>query len=131
MSIENLNKKAKENLEVAEWAEKKKYYDVAISRHYYCEYQKIIYISKKLGFYVESQNGEDSHIKTINNFISSPRNKLSDEDKIEISKMQRLRRYRNDADYGEKKMEGNDYNLAFKFCLQSIQDITNKILEGK
>lgn len=128
MSIEILKEKSQQNFEVAKWAEKQSYYDVAISRYYYSEYQKIIYISKKLKFYIDPETGENSHINAIHNFVSSLEEELSDEDKVTMLNMNKLRRLRNDADYKEKTIEANDYNLAFKFTFNTIKDITNKFL---
>lgn len=128
MSIENLKDKSEQNFEVAEWAEKRKYYDVAISRYYYGEYQKIIYISKKMKFYIEPKKSEKSHIKTIDNFVASLKDKLSNDEKITILYMKKLRRYRNDADYKEVKMCGNDFSLVIKFNINNIRKITNKFL---
>lgn len=128
MSIEVLKEKSQQNFEVAEWAEKQRYYDVAISRYYYSEYQKIIYISKDRNFYTEPPKSENSHVDAINNFVSSLEKVLSDEDKMSMLKMKKLRRLRNDADYKEKTMEANDYSLTFKFTFKNIKDITNKLL---
>lgn len=44
MGVDNLLTKARRNTEVADWAEKKAFYDVAVSRYYYSLYQKAIYI---------------------------------------------------------------------------------------
>lgn len=128
MSIEILKEKSHQNLEVAKWAENKHYYDVAISRYYYSEYQKIIYISKKMIFYMEPPKSENSHIYTINNFASSIGHKISDEDKMKILNLKKLRKLRNDADYKEEMIDSKNYSLRFKFVFNDIQDITNKLL---
>ena len=128
MSIEFLKDKSEENFKTGEWAEKKSFYDTAISRYYYCVYQKIIYISKKKGFYEVPEKSKDSHIKTINIFISELDCKLSTEEKIIMLKMKNLRRLRNNAEYDEIKTKHNDFNLTFKYSFNNINNIINKFL---
>jgi hypothetical protein len=47
MDIEILKEKSEQNFITGEWAEKREFYDVSISRYYYCIFQKIIYIKEK------------------------------------------------------------------------------------
>ena len=128
MGLEILNEKSGENFETAEWAEMKKYYDVAVSRYYYCAYERIIYISKKEKIYVKPAKNEASHIDTINQFIIGMDEKLSPEEKITLTKMKKLRRLRNDADYGECKFQTNDFMLGFKYNFKEIIDVIDKFL---
>lgn len=128
MNLEILKKKSSNNIEVAVWAEKKQYYHIAISRYYYSEFQKIIYISKKLGFYKKPEVTNNSHGLTIQEFVESMKDKLTDEQKITILRMNRLKKLRNKADYDEIDFVQNDYNLSFKFYLNEIQEITNGFL---
>ena len=128
MNIEFLKDKSEENFKTGEWAEKKLFYDTAISRYYYCIYQKIIYISKKKGFYQEPEKTEDSHKNTIIMFISELDSKLSSEEKINILQMKDLRRLRNNSEYREIKTKQNDYNLIFKFSFNRINNIVDKFL---
>lgn len=128
MGLEILKEKSRENFETAEWAEKKKYYDVAISRYYYCAYERIIYISKKEKFNVKPAKNEASHIDTINQFIIVMDKKLSPEEKITLTKMKNLRRLRNEADYGECKFEANEFMLGFKYNYKEIIDVINRFL---
>lgn len=128
MEIEHLKIKAQQNYETGEWAENKCYYDISISRYYYCLYQKIIYISKKRGFYLEISDSKDAHINTISNFIQKLDDKLSDEEKIAITNVKNLRRQRNVADYKEKIIKKNEFNLAFKFFFNNINSIIDRLL---
>lgn len=128
MDIEYLKDKSEENFNTAVWAEKKRYFNVAISRYYYCLLQKIIYISKKNGFYSEPPNGNGSHEYTINRFISKMGNKLSAKEKVTITQLKKLKRQRVDADYKETKIESNEFNLVFKYNFQNINEIVNKFL---
>lgn len=128
MGLELLKEKSGENFETAEWAEKKQYYDVAVSRYYYCAYERIIYISKKEKFYVKPARNEDSHIKTINQFIIGMDGRLSPEEKTTLTRMKSLRKLRNDADYEECKFATNDFMLGFKYNFKEIIDIINKFL---
>jgi hypothetical protein len=128
MNVEYLKEKACQNFETAEWAEKKRYYDVSISRYYYCIYQKIIYISKKKGFYKDSELLGNSHNITINNFIAGMYEKLTDEEKLDVSNIKSLKRIRNDADYREIVTEKNAFNLAFKYSFNNINKIIDRFL---
>lgn len=128
VGLELLREKSVENFVTAEWAEKKRYYDTAVSRYYYCAYERIIYISKKEKFYVEPTKNEDSHVKTINQFISGMRAKLSPAEKTTLTKMKILRAHRNKADYGESKFEANYFMLGFKYNFKEIIHIINKFL---
>lgn len=128
VGLELLKEKSAENFTTAEWAEKRKYYDTAVSRYYYCAYERIIYISKKEKFYMEPTKNEDSHVKTINQFICGMRARLSPEEKTTLTKMKILRGHRNKADYGECKFEANYFMLGFKYNFKEIIHIINKFL---
>lgn len=53
MGVMNLQIKAKYNFEVARYAERKQYYDVAISRFYYYMYQNIMYYTRFNKIYID------------------------------------------------------------------------------
>lgn len=128
MTIEILKVKSEENFETAKLAEKRQYFDVAVSRYYYCAYQKILYISKKRGFYVEPNKTENAHVVTINAFVRNLDAKLASNEKVELLKMKELRRQRNDSDYKEIKKDSKDFNLSFKFHFNGIINIINKLM---
>lgn len=87
-----------------------------------------IYISKKRGFYLEISDSKDAHINTISNFIQKLDDKLSDEEKVAITNVKNLRRQRNVADYKEKIIKKNEFNLAFKFFFNNINSIIDRLL---
>ena len=122
-----LKEKAIENFKTAEWAEKKRYFDAAVSRYYYCAYEKVIYISKKKGFYIKPAQKEDSHKKSIERFVQHV-NGLSDEEILILLKMKKLRRMRNNSDYNVCKLDQNGFMLGFKFHFNGIIKIIDKLL---
>lgn len=129
MGIEILKEKAEENYKTGEWAEKKKYYDVAASRYYYCIYQKIIYVSKREGFYnKEVVNKESSHTNTIENFVANLNNSISGEDKITILKTKKLRRIRNTSEYEEIRIDNKQFSLKFKFDFNKINSVIDNLI---
>lgn len=128
MSINILKVKAEENFKTGEWAEKKEYFDVAVSRYYYCAYEKIIYISKTREFYKDYSRESGSHFKTINEFNKNLKDKLTGEEKVALSKLKKLRKLRNNADYKEVKLLQNDYYLDFKYPFDDINNILNKLI---
>ena len=120
--------KSKMNQEAGAWAEKQRYYDVAISRYYYSIYQKIIYISKKLKFYEEPPYGSDSHIFTINLFRKNIYKKIEKKDIAWIEQIKILKERRVLADYGPDKIDSETvYNLVFKVPYNSINSILDKL----
>ncbi len=127
MGLELLKEKAEENFKTAEWTEKRKYYDAAVSRYYYCAFERVIYISKKNGFY-KSLIGEESHVKTISFFVESMKGSLMPEEKVILLNMKKLRRIRNDSDYSESKLEVNGYMLGFKCDFDRVIQIVDKFL---
>lgn len=128
MNIEHLKIKASQNYETAEWAEGKRYFDVCISRYYYCLYQKIIYLSRNKGFYKEPIKTESSHNDTITNFIERMSDKLTDEEKIDMGGLKNLRKIRNTAEYNDVMFDKNTFNLAFKFSFNNINEILGRFL---
>lgn len=128
MTIEILKTKSEENFKTAQLAEKKEYFDAAVSRYYYCAYQKILYISKKKGFYVKPKKTENSHVVIINAFVDNFDNKLEGSERVKLLKMKELRKQRNNSDYEEIRIDANDFNLAFKFHFNGIIDIIDKLI---
>lgn len=124
-----LKVKADENHKTGQWAEDKGYYDVAVSRYYYCAYQKMIYILKEKGLYKEVLKGSNSHNHMIEEFNKSFNNKLDGKAKIELSKMHNLRKLRNSADYKDEKVANSvEFSLTFKYNYNSINEILDNLL---
>jgi len=128
MCKENLLKKANENSETAEWAEQREYYDVSISRYYYCLYEKAIYIAMKNGFYSEPKNGKDSHNKFIANFQKNISNRLSDSEIAWLSSFGKLKRLRINADYKLKVTNKEQFELGFKNYYVKINNILDRLV---
>lgn len=128
MSIENLIQKANNNSKTAEWAEKNAYYDVSISRYYYCLYEKAIYIAIKNNFYSYPVNGKDSHNKFIADFQKNIFDKLSEEEIVWLVKFGNLKEIRNVADYRLKITDAKQFNLGFKYYYQQINNIFDKLI---
>ena len=64
----------------------------------------------------------------MNQFIIGMDEKLSPEEKTALTRMNNLRKLRNNADYGECKFQDNDFMLGFKYNFKEIIDIINKFL---
>lgn len=127
MNEENLLQKANNNCETAAWAENKKYFDVSISRYYYCLYEKAIYIAIKKGFYSYSINGKDSHNQFIANFQKNIESKLTEKEVGWLASFGDLKTQRILADYKLKCVNENEFNLGFKLKYQQINDILNRL----
>ncbi len=119
--------KSQRNKEVADWAENRKYYDVAISRYYYCIFQKIIFLSLKYDFYQAPPKGEDTHNYTLNNFRKNMHTKLAPEEITWIEYIKKIKENRVTADYFPDRLENtNEYNLVIKSPFNSINEILDK-----
>lgn len=127
MSEENLLQKAKNNYEAAEWAESKKYFDVSISRYYYCLYEKAIYIAIKKGFYSYAINSYDSHNQFIANFQKNIQSKLAPEEITWLASFGDLKEQRTYSDYKLKCTNENEFKLGFKLIYQQIDSILNRL----
>jgi hypothetical protein len=127
----NLSIKAKHNYKVANYSERKRYYDVAISRYYYYLYQNIIdYISIN-GLEINANNNLNSHYNTIATFISSISNdyNLDEEDLQKINLLQKLRAVRNSADYKDELRNKTTYERDFKNKFTTFNNIIVKKLQ--
>lgn len=127
MNEENLIQKANNNCEAAEWAEEKKFFDVSISRYYYCLYEKAIYVAIKNGFFSYSINGKDSHNKFIADFQKNIENKLSDKEAAWLASFGDLRNQRNLSDYKLRITDENQFRLGFKSKYLEIDKILNRL----
>ncbi|MCP1223884.1 hypothetical protein [Sebaldella sp. S0638] len=121
--MQRLNKKFQNNLETANWAESKGYYDVAVSRRYYAILQKMLYIIRRNG-YNESFEGENSH-KKIKNYFSQ-NIKLNKNQKWYIGHIWNIKKARNKSDYSENEITREDFEIEIK----EISDKILNILEG-
>lgn len=128
MSVENLLQKADYNSKTAEWAENNAYYDVSISRYYYCLYEKAIYIATKKNF-PRSGGGKDSHYEFIADFQRNVFGQLSDEEIEWLVKFNKLKKIRNVADYKTKITDANGFKLGFKYYYQQINSIFDKLIK--
>lgn len=127
MSTENLLQKAKNNYETAGWAEDKKYFDVSISRYYYCLYEKAIYIAIKKGFYSYPVNGHDSHKKFIADFQKNIEGKLTAKEVNWLASFGELKDQRNCAEYKLKCTTENQFKMGFKLIYEKIDNILNRL----
>ncbi len=135
-----LEEKSINNYKTAEYAEKKEYYDVAVSRFYYFLFQNILnFISRKSKIdydnYREEQvtilnnNNEyiNNHEITINYFLKlflKERKSHDLEDLRNIQKINKLRRQRNDSDYKNMKIETKrEYESRFKVIFSKVRKI--------
>ncbi|PKM89539.1 MAG: hypothetical protein CVU87_05160 [Firmicutes bacterium HGW-Firmicutes-12] len=129
MTRKNLLLKANHNKETAEWAESNSYFDAAVSRFYYSLYEKVIFISKKEGFYSEPPLGADSHVYTITQFKKGILSKLDTSEIAWIASLSKLKTCRVCSDYKEDRIDNtSDYNLIFKISYNSINQILDKLI---
>lgn len=128
MSLRYLLEKSNSNIKTVEYAENNKFYDVAISRYYYAIFQKIIYISKKKGFYSKPDQSEGSHNFTIINFNKNMVDIIKDEEITILSSIIKLKRLRVRADYSEECIKDkNIYNLN-KYSFNMVNEVLNKYI---
>lgn len=129
MSIKNLLEKSDDNFKTGNWAETNEFYDTAISRYYYSLYEKIIYISKKNGFYTDPPRDKDSHVYTIKEFKKNVSITLQPQELAKLVAISKLKTLRVDADYKEKRVQNlNEFNLSFKFFFNSINEVLDKLI---
>lgn len=129
MGDKRLLEKADDNIKTGNFAEKNKYFDAAISRYYYAIFEKIIYISKKNGFYSRPENGKDSHNNTIINFNCNISDKLEIGDITKLTSLLKLKKLRVEADYEENRInDNNTFNLMFKFYFNEINGVLDKLI---
>lgn len=147
MSVQGLCKKAYYNKECAKWAVSQSYYDVAVSRYYYCAHQSAMHFLEENGIdsYREYQNyckeceiagtikmGSHDYeikllIKRLETILGAER--LPD-NILELNKLQKLRSMRNKADYKprmitETAFENNFYPEFIK-VIRVICEILEK-----
>ncbi len=123
-----LDKKAKNNYVVAEFAELNGYYDVAVSRYYYYLYQNIL-----LYAYQNNENyATKVHSHTIKNFIKFMQRgfcKNNDEELYIVQRIKILKELRIDSDYSNEKIisRKDEFDKIFKERFIKI----NNLLKNK
>lgn len=122
--------KANQNEIIGDYSEKNDYYDVAVSRYYYCLYEKAIYIAKKEGFYNHPKGDTGQHNSFINDFIQNVEIKLDNKEISKLMNFSKLKNARVKADYYEETSfkNKNDYNLGFKIYFKYINTILDKLI---
>lgn len=129
MALQNLLHKAEKNCIAGNWAEKQSLYDVAVSRYYYCLYEKTIYIQKTKSIPISGQRGTLSHESYINEIRAYLKDRLSEEETTVLAGFNTLTGIRNTADYREHSIEDkNDFNLSFKWSFNKINDILDRLI---
>jgi len=129
----SLKDKAVNNYNVAQYSEKKKYYDVAVSRYYYYIYQNILhYFSAKP---VNScMTGEDSHRETIKLFIDGITTDFKRENKNllllkNLFLIDSLRKIRNESDYKDISItDENVFKTRFKNKFDDVDRVIKDII---
>lgn len=128
MTRDYLLKKAEQNEKTGSWAENNGYFDAAVSKFYYALYQRIIYISKKEGFYCEPPV-TDPHSNTLKIFRENIIGKLEENEKTWIFSLDKLKKCRVNADYKEDIIaDKNEYILIFKAYYKNISNVLKKFM---
>jgi len=118
-----LELKAKDNFEIAKIAEKRKYFDVAVSRYYYYLYQNLMNYLFLRGETIEKKE-QNKHINTIGKFIEIIKNEGNYEKQRSITKLWRLKDRRHDSDY-KKEKKIKDYTEFDKIFKRDYNDVEN------
>lgn len=129
--MDNLLQKAQNNMETAKLAEEHEFYDAAVSRYYYCLYEKIIYLLDKKGLNKEGQ-GKNSHQKTIDRLTNNIGEFSSNNGDFALLKsMQEFRKKRNDSDYRNKIIKTKDeFELSCKSYFLKINTLLDKFISS-
>ncbi len=127
----NLRIKAKHNYKVADYSERRRFFEVAISRYYYYLYQNIIdYINMNS---VENMitSGQGSHYKTLDVFIKyvSSKKNLDGENLQIISMLQKLRKARHSADYSDQIWSREIFEKDFKEVFTMVDNLIREELQ--
>lgn len=129
MGLDNYLLKASRNCRAGTWAEEQSFFDVAVSRHYYCLYEKAIYIQKSKNLAVSSAGGANSHYTFINELREHLKDKLSPEETACFAGFNQLTSIRNIADYKEQCLEdANAYKLSFKWSFNQINATLDRLI---
>lgn len=124
-----LKEKANENFKIAEYSEKRKFFDVAVSRYYYYLYQNIIIYLKSNHEDFQVPKGENSHEYTIN-FLGKQLTTLKlleNKEWYRFSLLQKLRVSRRISDYENSKIKDDyKYNQVFKYDFIMVEELLKK-----
>lgn len=124
--------KSRNNYEIAEMSEDKKYYDVAISRFYYSLYQKINFLLReKYGKFKVQKDGKGSHDNTAEQLLEYISEECPDLDlKIiaDLSHFRGLKKIRNDADYKPEMFKEPRYSDEFKKLFMLCNDAVDSLM---
>ncbi len=131
ITTNNLIIKSSQNHETGEWAEKQGYFDIAVSRYYYALFQKSLYILQKNPSYKKPSGAYNSHNKVIGDLYREIHSQLKDEEITWLSQFSNLKTYRTNADYENKMLSKNDFNLGFKYGYNQIVGLLDRIVGGK
>jgi len=124
-------KNAIENQKIAEYSEGKKYFEIATSRYYYAIYLILIKYLKSLPSYVheESEEGKDSHKKTIDKFLEKMENIVTEDEYDTLKYIRELRKQRNDYEYKKNYQNERIYKRNFLKKYKEIEEILFKHLD--
>ena len=126
-----LREKEKENYKIAEYSEKRKYFDVAVSRYYYYLYQSIIIYLESNFENFQVPKGENSHEYTIK-FLGEQLftlKILEYKECYRFSLLQKLRVSRRISDYEYRKIANEfNYNQVFKNNFIMVEELLKKKL---
>ena len=122
----NLKRKSDENLETAQWAERKNFFHAAASRFYYSLYQKMIYIAMRDGF---NPSGIVTHKAFIDTFIRHKAGMLTLEQNAIIGEIHGLRSLRNQIEYKDYWLNDQQHYLAkFKKKYDQVESVIDTLL---
>ena len=128
-----LIEKSNMNKEIAKIAERKKYYDIAVSRNYYYLFQKILCFTNSIEQKERSEKYSGYHTEKINLFIDSIYNKIPFQYIQDLSEIHYLRKSRNISDYNNEliiknfKEYKNKFKDKFEIILRILEE--NSIFE--
>lgn len=126
-----LLEKSRNNYEIAEISEGKKYYDVAISRFYYSLYQKINFLLReKYDKFKVSKDGKGSHdnmAEQLLEYISEECPNIDFKIIADLSHFRGLKKIRNDADYKPEMFKesryGDEFKKLFMLCNNAVDSL--------
>lgn len=135
----NLIIKAKQNKKTAQYAERKEFFDVAVSRFYYYVYQVILdyitchnlsgyknYKRKKKIEAIKKEEPVELHLYTVEFFLKTIMVNLKEFDMLYygyIQNIQKLRQIRNNSDYKDTIMTNEQFKKQFKLHFSKIDAI--------